>query len=363
MQHEKIIVGMSGGVDSSVAALLLLQQGYKVEGLFMQNWEEETADFGSCESEQDLEAAIQVARKLNIKLNVVNFAKEYYKEVFSSFLDELKNNRTPNPDILCNKKIKFNHFLQHALQLGAKYIATGHYAKITKNGNEFYLHKAMDKTKDQSYFLYALDQKQLSNSIFPLADIQKNKIRTLAKEAGFDNHAKPDSTGICFIGERKFQPFLQQFIQQSPGDIVTLDGDKIGKHNGLTFYTIGQRQGLNIGGLKHYQQKPWYVVRKDITTNELVVVQDSNHPSLLAKTLLATNVHWINPKAANAEFSCTAKIRYRQRDQICNAIYSNGEILLNFAEPQRAITPGQSVVLYKEEVCLGGGIIKEAIDK
>ncbi len=356
VKQKHIMVGMSGGVDSSVAALLLKEQGHHIEGVFMKNWEEDDTDT-YCPASIDMADAQAVCDKLHIELHRVNFAAEYWERVFTGFLTEYKAGRTPNPDIVCNKEIKFNAFLHYAKQRGADYIATGHYARHQSHNNQFQLLKSLDNQKDQSYFLYTLTQEQLSQSLFPIGDLAKKNVREIAKKAGFKNHAKKDSTGICFIGERKFKTFLSEYLPAQPGNIETMDAKVIGTHDGLMFYTIGQRQGLKIGGQKESLDMPWYVVAKNLARNVLIVAQGNNHTSLFAQTLLANQVHWINglPELPLKAF---AKTRYRQADQAC-IIESNGsnQYKITFDEPQRAITPGQSIVFYQGETCLGGGII------
>ncbi|PCI37182.1 MAG: tRNA 2-thiouridine(34) synthase MnmA [Thiotrichales bacterium] len=352
--NKKVIVGMSGGVDSSVAALLLQQQGYCVEGLFMKNWEEDDSD-SHCSASIDVADAQQVCDKLGIKLHTVNFAAEYWDRVFEIFLKEYKAGRTPNPDILCNSEIKFKAFLEYALHLGADYIATGHYARTDHRQ----LFKARDRNKDQSYFLYAINGSALKNTLFPLGDLLKPEIRKIAAAAGFANSAKKDSTGICFIGERKFKKFLNTYLPAQSGNIKTSSGTIIGTHDGLMFYTIGQRQGLGIGGLKEADATPWYVVNKDLQTNTLIVAQGTNNPLLYANSLVAAQLTWITRKPATNTFNATAKIRYRQSDQTCLVKLSGNKCLVEFTEPQRAITNGQSLVLYQGDVCIGGGIITD----
>lgn len=358
---KNVIVGMSGGVDSSVTALLLLEQGYSVTGLFMKNWEE---DDGTeyCTAMTDLADAQQVCDKLCIKLKTVNFAAEYWDEVFEVFLSEFRAGRTPNPDILCNKHVKFKAFLNYAIEdLGADFIATGHYARcgVSEDNNEYSLLKGLDANKEQSYFLYTLGQQQLSRTLFPIGHLQKSEIRTLAKNAGFTNHKKKDSTGICFIGERKFSEFLQRYLPAQTGVIRTPEGQIIGKHSGLMYYTFGQRQGLGIGGVKNAPDEPWYVLEKDLERNELIVGQGHDHPLLLHNTLEASQLDWCNNKPLIKPVRCTAKTRYRQQDQDCYLIPLNeGRCKAVFTQPQRAITPGQSVVFYQGDVCLGGGIIE-----
>lgn len=354
---------MSGGVDSSVAAMLLLQAGYQVEGLFMKNWEEDDTD-EYCTAKQDLIDAQNVCDRLNIKLHTVNFAAEYWDNVFSNFLSEYKAGRTPNPDILCNREIKFKAFLEYALHLGADHIATGHYAAKISNNNREFLAKAQDPNKDQSYFLYTLGQEQLKYALFPLANINKTEVRKLAEEAGYANHAKKDSTGICFIGERKFKQFLQTYLPANPGEIVTEDGKVIGKHDGLMYYTLGQRQGIGIGGIMNAANEPWFVLAKDLNKNQLIVGQGQNNPRLFAPGLSTQQLTWINTPPSDS-FSCHAKIRYRQADQACEVHFDakTNTAKVMFMEQQRAIAPGQSIVFYDNDICLGGGIIEERIWK
>ncbi len=348
---------MSGGVDSSVAAMRLLEQGYEVEGLFMKNWEQDDDD-DYCAAAADLEDAREVSDRLGIKLHSVNFSDQYWDRVFQHFLDEYSAGRTPNPDILCNKEIKFKAFLDYALQLGADCIATGHYARVEQRDGRFYLLKGHDGDKDQSYFLYTLGQHALRHSLFPIGDMQKNRVRDLARQAGFANHAKKDSTGICFIGERKFKDFLQRFLPAQPGDIVTLDGRRIGRHQGLMYYTLGQRKGLGIGGVKGSEEDAWYAVAKDLDNNILRVAQGGDHPSLFHTRLRAGQLHWVSGTAPVVPGRCTVKVRYRQQDQACEIIeLDDQQCVVKFDQAQRAITPGQSVVFYRDEICLGGGVI------
>lgn len=349
---------MSGGVDSAVAALLLLNQKYQVEGLFMKNWEEDdTAEY--CTAADDLRDAQQVCDRLGITLHTVNFSTEYWDRVFAHFLAEYEAGRTPNPDVMCNKEIKFKAFLDYALDLGADHIATGHYAQVSFDGHCYQLLRGLDQDKDQSYFLYLLGQRQLSRSLFPLGPFRKSDVRKMASEAGFENHSKKDSTGICFIGERKFKHFLEQFVTAQPGKICTVDGTEIGDHQGLSFYTLGQRQGLGIGGNAAYSELPWFVAEKDLLNNRLIVVQGTNHPKLFHKQLTLAQIHWIAGLSPELPLYCTGKIRYRQSDQECSVTpEQNGSFTVRFKDPQRAVTPGQSMVLYQDQICLGGGIIQ-----
>lgn len=353
---SRIIVGMSGGVDSSVAAYLLKEAGHQVQGVFMKNWEGDDTDT-FCPATQDMADAQAVCDKLGIELVMVNFANEYWEGVFAHFLSEYRAGRTPNPDILCNREIKFKAFLDYAKQRGADYIATGHYVRSAQHGAAVHLLKGSDPLKDQSYFLHALNEQQLAASIFPIGHLPKTEVRAIAEQLGLVTHAKKDSTGICFIGERKFKTFLNDYLPAQPGDIATIEGEIIGKHDGLMFYTIGQRQGLQIGGRKGKSEAPWYVAQKDLQRNTLIVVQ-GEHPALYQTELTATAVHWINHPPA-LPLAAKAKTRYRQADQPCVIKPATDQrIRVTFQEPQRAITPGQSVVFYQDEICLGGGIIE-----
>lgn len=356
-KKKKVIVGLSGGVDSSVAALLLKQQGHEVVGVFMQNWDADQTD-PHCTAEQDLSDARAVCDKLNIPFHSVNFAKEYWDNVFQRCLDEFDAGRTPNPDIWCNKEIKFNLFLQHALSMGADAVATGHYARCAKTNDHYQLLTGIDNTKDQSYFLYTLGQHALQYALFPLGSLKKSEVRAIAQQADLHTHAKKDSTGICFIGERHFKTFLSEYLLGKPGNIVTTDGDIIGKHDGLMFHTLGQRKGLEIGGLKNYAQLPWYVVDKDIKQNQLIVAQDHQHPRLMCTSLTFNQAHWVSGVAPELPFSCLAKTRYHPEFHHCTISQATDEqFTVTFEQPQRAVTPGQSVVLYNQDICLGGGII------
>jgi tRNA-specific 2-thiouridylase len=362
-----VVVGMSGGVDSSVAALLLKQQGYKVLGLFMKNWEDDDDD-EYCSTRQDLVDVASVCDTIGIDLEVVNFSREYKERVFADFLREYEAGRTPNPDILCNSEIKFRCFLDHALALGAERIATGHYAQVREWSNdgrsEYQLLKAEDGTKDQSYFLYRLGQAQLARTMFPLGQLYKREVRALAERAGLHVHDKKDSTGICFIGERPFREFLMRYLPARPGEIRALDdGRLLGEHQGLMYHTIGQRKGLAIGGVKGNQDEAgeheaWYVASKDVAANVLHVVQGHEHPALLSDRLKAIDLNWISGRAPHTHWVYTAKPRYRTPDMPCEIERvgeTDAEIV--FAQPQWALTPGQSVVVYESRVCLGGGII------
>jgi len=360
--HKKIVVGMSGGVDSSVTALLLKQQGYEVIGLFMKNWEDDD-NSEYCSSRQDLLDAVSVADTIGIHIEAVNFAAEYKERVFGYFLREYQAGRTPNPDILCNSEIKFKAFLDHAIQLGADVIATGHYAQVREADGLFQLLKAADDSKDQSYFLHRLNQQQLGHAMFPLGKLLKSEVRAIARQHGLPNHAKKDSTGICFIGERPFREFLNRYLPTSPGEMVTPEGKVIGQHIGLSFYTIGQRQGLGIGGDKESTGEPWFVAGKDMAHNRLIVVQGHDHPALLAPRLSALDSHWIGGTAPLLDHSYAAKTRYRQTDAPCRITALDGNrCAFAFDEPQWAVTPGQSVVVYDGEVCLGGAIIEQGLN-
>ena len=349
----KVVVGMSGGVDSAVAALLAKREGHEVFGLFMKNWGEDDTD-EYCSTREDLVDAAAAADTIGIELEAVNFSAEYKERVFAEFLREYAAGRTPNPDVLCNAEIKFRAFLDHAMRLGAEKIATGHYARVGVEGNIFRLLKGKDPGKDQSYFLHRLTQEQLSRVMFPVGELKKTEVRRIAREAGLAVHAKKDSTGICFIGERPFREFLNRYLPREPGPMVDERGNTVGEHMGLAFYTIGQRKGIGIGG----KGEAWYVAAKDTKTNTLVVVQGHDHPLLMKTELSAADAAWVSGTAPQAPSAHTAKTRYRQADAPCTlAKVLDSEIKVDFNTPQWAVTPGQSVVLYDGEVCLGGGVI------
>ena len=355
--RKRIVVGMSGGVDSSVAALLLKQQGHDVVGLFMKNWEDDDDD-EYCSTRQDLIDAVSVADRIGIDIEAVNFAAEYKDRVFAEFLREYQAGRTPNPDVLCNAEIKFKAFLDHALKLGADCIATGHYARVDESEGKFRLLKGVDPGKDQSYFLHRLNQYQLSRTRFPLGGMLKAQVRSLAREHALPNHAKKDSTGICFIGERPFREFLSRYLPRNPGPMVTPDGTQVGEHHGLMYYTLGQRQGLGIGGTVAGSGAPWFVAAKNMARNELVVVQGHDHPMLFRHTLDAADASWIAGTPPPIGNGVAAKTRYRQADAACAVTREVDDTFeLAFERAQWAVTPGQSAVVYRGEVCLGGGII------
>ncbi len=354
------MVGLSGGVDSSVAALLLQRDGVPVEALFMKNWEEDD-DADYCAAAVDLADAQGVVERLGIPLHAVNFAHDYWERVFEHFLAEYRTGRTPNPDILCNREIKFRAFLDHALAHGASGIATGHYARVAHAGGRWRLLRGRDPGKDQSYFLHALDQTQLAHARFPVGELEKSAVRRIAREAGLATHDRRDSTGICFIGERRFKEFLMRFLPAQPGTIQTPDGSEVGRHDGLMYYTLGQRQGLGIGGRRDADGTPWYVVGKRLEENVLLVAQGHDHPLLMSDGLDATQVHWIGGPPA-LPFECTAKVRYRMADVPCRIEGDDDDrIRVGFATPQRAVTPGQSVVFYDHDECLGGAVIEQPL--
>jgi tRNA-specific 2-thiouridylase len=347
---------MSGGVDSSIAAWLLLQQGYEVEGLFMSNWDED--EDGYCTAAQDFQDARQVCERLGIPLHKVSFAGEYRERVFAYFLDEYRAGRTPNPDVLCNREIKFGVCFDYARRLGAEWVATGHYARV-RHSPTVQLLKGRDPLKDQSYFLHAMPAAALAQTLFPIGDMEKTDVRAKARELALPVFDKKDSTGICFIGERPFAEFLQQYLPAQPGDIESIEGRRLGTHRGLMYYTLGQRQGLHIGGRADASEQPWYVADKDLKRNVLIVVQGHDHPALLSRSLRASQATWVAGSPPAERFRCTAKVRYRQPDQACEVrALPNGEFVVDFDEPQRAVTPGQYAVFYRDEVCLGGAVIE-----
>ena len=357
--ETRVIVGMSGGVDSSVSAYLLQRQGYRVEGLFMKNWEE---DDGTeyCTAMTDLADAQAVCDRIGIKLHTANFAAEYWDNVFEYFLAEYQAGRTPNPDILCNREIKFKAFLDYALALGADLIATGHYVRRRDIDGRTELLKGLDPNKDQSYFLHAVGGEQIARTLFPVGELEKPEVRAIAEKYGLATAKKKDSTGICFIGERRFSDFLKQYLPARPGDIETTDGTVIGRHAGLMYHTIGQRQGLGIGGMKNADDSPWYVLEKDLARNVLIVGQGNDHPWLFSRALHASSIFWVNPLELPEPRALRAKVRYRQADQDCVLERTADGYRAVFDQPQRAVTPGQSVVFYDGEVCLGGGVIESA---
>ncbi len=360
MEQKTVVVGLSGGVDSSVAAYLLKQQGYNVVGLFMVNWEEDTID-GNCTAEQDFEDVKRVANKLNIPYYTVNYAKEYNENVFKYFLEEYKKGYTPNPDVMCNKEIKFGPFLKFAMELGADYIATGHYCKRVDRDGKVYLYKAYDKSKDQTYFLNQLSAEQLSKTLFPLADIDKTEVREIAKKLGLVTANKKDSTGICFIGERNFKEFLSGYLPAQKGKIKDLQGNVVGEHDGIMYYTIGQRRGLNIGGKNGYDNDRWFVVKKDVATNTLYV-NCGECEEMYSNGCIVTEFNWITD-VVTKDFECAVKLMYRQPDQAIEVkIIDKHTLQLNFKTKQRAVTIGQFAVLYGEDgLCYGGGRIDKLI--
>lgn len=351
----RVVVGMSGGVDSSVAALLLKEQGYDVIGIFMKNWDD-TDEFGMCTATEDYEDVIRVCNQIGIPYYAVNFEKQYWDKVFTYFLEEYKAGRTPNPDVMCNKEIKFKAFLEHAMKLGADYLATGHYARVEYRDGEYKMLRGVDENKDQTYFLNQLTQSQLEKVMFPIGDIEKAKVREIAKEANLATATKKDSTGICFIGERNFKEFLSNYLPAQPGNMETLEGEVVGKHDGLMYYTIGQRHGLGIGGAGD----PWFVIGKDLERNVLFVGQAFHNDKLYSDSIIAVDVSWVTENEVKETFECTAKFRYRQPDnKVTVHRLEDGTVKVVFAEPIRAITPGQSVVFYDGDECLGGGTIDQ----
>lgn len=357
-KNTKIVVGMSGGVDSSVSALLLKEQGYDVIGIFMKNWDEKD-DSGYCTAAEDYEDVVRVCDQIGIPYYSINFTEEYWNRVFKYFLNEYKNGRTPNPDVMCNKEIKFKAFLDFSLKIGADFIATGHYARVEYSDGEYKMLKGVDKNKDQTYFLCELGQEQLSKTIFPVGNLNKSEVREIARKAGLKTANKKDSTGICFIGERKFKEFLSRFLPAQPGEIRSLSGEVLGKHDGLMYYTLGQRKGLGIGGIG--TGEPWFVVDKDIKNNILYIAQGDKNPALYSYALFAVNLNWISKEKISDSFKCKAKFRYRQPDQDVTVYMKDKGCFVIFDKPQRAVTPGQFVVFYDGEYCLGGGVIDSIV--
>ena len=353
----RVVVGMSGGVDSSVAALLLKEQGYDVIGIFMKNWDD-TDEFGVCTATEDYEDVISVCNDIGIPYYAVNFEQQYWDKVFTYFLEEYKAGRTPNPDVMCNKEIKFKAFLDHAMSLGADFLATGHYAQVVETDDGVAMLRGKDENKDQTYFLNQLTQEQLQKVMFPIGSLDKSDVRKMAEQAGLTTAKKKDSTGICFIGERNFKEFLGQYLPAQPGHMKTMDGQTVGKHDGLMYYTIGQRHGLGIGGAGD----PWFVIGKDLKDNNLLVGQGFHHDALYSDSLTAIDLSFATARKLPSEFSCTAKFRYRQPDtEVKVKLNEDGTADVIFAQPVRAITPGQAVVFYDGEECLGGGTIDKVI--
>ncbi|MEA4854665.1 MAG: tRNA 2-thiouridine(34) synthase MnmA [Christensenella sp.] len=358
---QRVIIGMSGGVDSAVAALLLKEQGYDVVGVFMKNWDDSAPD-AQCPAEEDYDDVKTVCGQIGIPYYTVNFEEEYWQRVFSYFLEEYKRGRTPNPDVLCNKEIKFAAFLDFAKKAGAAYLATGHYARLSREAGVTYLKKGLDQGKDQTYFLCMLSQQQIERAMFPIGDMQKKDVRAMAEHAGLSVAKKKDSTGICFIGERKFKQFLQEYLPANPGEIKSLDGKTVGRHDGLMYYTLGQRRGLDIGGSKDGTGERWFVVKKDMENNILYVSQGAESELLFSRSLVMSGMNFISGGEEKKEFECGAKTRYRQPDQKARAEKrGDGIYYVEFAEKQRAVTPGQYCVLYDGDVCIGGGVIDEVI--
>lgn len=352
---KRVILGMSGGVDSSVSALLLKEAGYDVVGLFMKNWDEKDED-GVCTATEDSDDARRVANQLDIPYYTINFEKEYWDRVFTYFLEEYKNGRTPNPDVMCNQEIKFNSFLDYAMKLDGDYIAMGHYAQVEKRNGEYYLLRGKDRNKDQSYFLSRIGQKALAKTIFPIGNLDKPRVRELAREHGLYTASKKDSTGICFIGERNFDEFLDKYLLATEGNLLDVEGKKVGRHTGLIHYTLGQRKGIGIGGVG--SGEPWFVAGKSLKNNIVYVAQGENHPALFSTSLIGENPSWILGKAPKFPMKCTAKFRYRQADiDVTVHMLDNGNLHIIYDYPVKAVTPGQIAVLYNEEVCMGSCII------
>ncbi|MFT4196876.1 MAG: tRNA 2-thiouridine(34) synthase MnmA [Pseudoxanthomonas sp.] len=356
MSAPRIVVGVSGGVDSAVAALRLVRDGEPAAGLFMLNWADDGS--GHCRAEDDRRDAVAVCGRLGIPFHFRDFSKEYWDGVFAHFLAEYAAGRTPNPDVLCNREVKFKHFLDAAHELGAERIATGHYARVARAGGRWRLLRALDASKDQSYFLHQLGQEQLAATLFPVGELRKSELRGIAREAGLPVHAKKDSTGICFIGERDFREFLGQYLPARAGQIRDPRGTAVGEHPGVFFFTLGQREGLHIGGVRGRPAAPWYVVGKDVENNILYVDQDTHSPHLMSRRLHSEAAHWVGGAPPADRFDCAAQIRYRQAEQPCRvSVHADGSLEVAFAQPQRAVTPGQSVVLYDGPACLGGAVI------
>ncbi|WP_025771754.1 tRNA 2-thiouridine(34) synthase MnmA [Thioalkalivibrio sp. HK1] len=360
-RSASVMVALSGGVDSALALLLLVKAGVPVQAMFMKNWEEDDTS-GHCTAAEDLADARKVCDRLQVPLHTVNCADIYWDRVFTPFLRDIEAGHTPNPDVLCNREVKFSAFADHAERLGADLIATGHYARIERSPKGIRLLKGRDTNKDQSYFLHALDQKRLARSIFPLGDLQKTQVRSWAKSAELAPFAKRDSTGICFVGERRFTPFLERFLPWDPGPIESVDGERLGQHRGLAFFTLGQRKGLNVGGRSGDSGEPWYVAAKDHARNALILVQGGDHRALFRSVVTLRKMHWIAGVEPPLPLRCHAKIRYRQEDQACEALANpmTGKIELHFDTPQRAVTSGQYAVLYRQDECLGGAAIEDA---
>ncbi len=354
--RPRVMMALSGGVDSAVSLLLLKRQGYQVEALFMKNWDEDDGD-GYCAAADDLADAERVCAQLDVALHTVNFSHEYWENVFTRFLDEYARGRTPNPDVLCNREVKFQAFVEHAMELGAERIATGHYARIAGGDGECRLLAGVDGDKDQSYFLCMLSQKQLGSALFPIGELRKTEVRRMAREADLETHDKKDSTGICFIGERPFREFLARYLTPRPGAIENLHGVRVGSHEGLMYYTKGQRQGLRIGGRAGGSGEPWYVVDKVLSRDTLIVAQGREHPALYSRGLIAGELHWISGGAPALPLRCEAKVRYRQPPQACQVMAHDDGCVVRFDTPQWAAAPGQSVVFYAGDECLGGAVI------
>ena len=355
MSNKTVVVGMSGGVDSSVSAYLLKKQGFNVIGLFMKNWQSEPGEV--CSSEIDFQDASEVCDILDIPLHKANFSDDYWDRVFKQFLSEHKKGRTPNPDILCNREIKFKSFYDYALKIGADFIATGHYAKVENNNGEAKLYRSKDINKDQTYFLHEVSSKEFSKTIFPLSDLYKSEVRDIAKELNLNIHSKKDSVGICFVGEKNLRDFLNRFIKFKKGNILNTDNDVIGEHNGSVLYTIGQRQGLGIGGIKDTDELPWYVYGKNIAKNEIYVCQGVDNQLLYTESILLDRIHWINESKTCKDFECLVQIRHRHKPVKCKVEF-NERINVKFEKEIRGVAPGQSAVFYKDNLCLGGGVIE-----